>query len=510
MKKLSKEAESTILTALNSVADSVNDGDHPDDAIVKAAQGHEIPSGHVNLMVTAYNTGRTSKQREAGATPFDKSAEFDIADPHKIMERLYPTRVKTAAQLHDETVIDDEYSVAPQFARRKQASVAAARKLDWKMVDTPPDLPRDEVAPVKRAFHQNKFDEGRYQECRRELSQARDILSSSFEKLGNYFRSPGSLPFSAVSEAIELHHGGIGRAVLSQVSRIIPENVKEAGDRIPPLIKVNPREAPWDLVATCVKLAADLHTSEEQFIELQAHVSKNAEARLRPFVQGQSKSVVASLSSNNSVIEKDAGFASGAVLSTMFRGIGGGESQQARSDERVSDYLEALDDPDHAEELKRIKIRAQVEDMLANDPIISDFDPEDVVNAYNEIVEISPRSADQLMLMRSILRKYLQSGGDFDPYDIQQNIMGAEEGLRKRDKGIEQPLAPGMMQGSQPTPSYVPGPGHDLQREKDNIKDLTQRNARDIMPSLKPSGMQEEGANPDIFERWAPAGGTTE
>ena len=49
MKKLSKEAESRILTALESVADSVNDGSTPTDAIVKAASDHSIPAGHVNL-----------------------------------------------------------------------------------------------------------------------------------------------------------------------------------------------------------------------------------------------------------------------------------------------------------------------------------------------------------------------------------------------------------------------------------------------------------------------------
>jgi hypothetical protein len=88
-------------------------------------------------------------------------------------------------------------------------------------------------------------------------------------------------------------------------------------------------------------------------------------------------------------------------------------------------------------------------------------------------VEIAPRSADQLMLMRSLLRKHLQSGGDMDPYDIQQNIMGAEEGLRKRDEGINAPFAPGSVMGGQDrTRSYAPGPGGARSRADAEIKDL--------------------------------------
>ena len=116
MKKLSKDAERRILTALESVADSVNEGTSPNDAIVKAASAHDIPAGHINLMVSAYNTGRTGKQRMAAQDPFDKAATFELADHQDIMSRLYPTNVKSAAQTRNETIIDEEYSQAPAFA----------------------------------------------------------------------------------------------------------------------------------------------------------------------------------------------------------------------------------------------------------------------------------------------------------------------------------------------------------------------------------------------------------
>ena len=93
MKRLSKEAESQVLDALGSVADLVNELDEPNDAIIKAAKEFNIPAGHVNLMVTAYNTGRTNKQRMAADDPQEKAASFKLADPVVIMEALYPSKV---------------------------------------------------------------------------------------------------------------------------------------------------------------------------------------------------------------------------------------------------------------------------------------------------------------------------------------------------------------------------------------------------------------------------------
>ena len=78
MKRLSKEAESQVLDALGSVADLVNELDEPNDAIIKAAKEFNIPAGHVNLMVTAYNTGRTNKQRMAADDPQEKAASFNF------------------------------------------------------------------------------------------------------------------------------------------------------------------------------------------------------------------------------------------------------------------------------------------------------------------------------------------------------------------------------------------------------------------------------------------------
>src|SRR5215472_8750505 len=80
MPKMTKEGETRLRSALDAVVDLVNDGEAPDDAIVKVASEHAIPPGHVGLMVHAYNTGRTTRHRESHSSLLDKAADFPIAD----------------------------------------------------------------------------------------------------------------------------------------------------------------------------------------------------------------------------------------------------------------------------------------------------------------------------------------------------------------------------------------------------------------------------------------------
>ena len=72
MRALSKEAEQKLIGAIERAATLVNEGADPNSAIIKSASEASIPAGHINLMVHAYNTGRTNKQREHGNDTLEK------------------------------------------------------------------------------------------------------------------------------------------------------------------------------------------------------------------------------------------------------------------------------------------------------------------------------------------------------------------------------------------------------------------------------------------------------
>ena len=446
MKKLSKEAESRILTALESVADSVNDGSTPTDAIVKAASDHSIPAGHVNLMVSAYNTGRTGKQRMAGSDPFDKAADFELADRSDIMSQLYPTTVKSAAQQHDEKVIDAEYFQAPSFAKHKAAEKVASREIDWKMVEKPAPYSPEPHTAVKRALDTTIYNKRRLEECRREVSSAQDQLAQNFEKLSNYFRRPGGVPFDTACDIVEIQHGGTGRAIMNQISRDVPQFSKEAKhdcEKIHPaethekwvaqkkkhekksagLVEVQPDREPWTIVRDCVKLAAAVYDGRRVLQQVRDGVSKKAEETLLPFVPSPGQSVLGL--SVPKTTEKQSNLW---ALSHLFRNTP--KSTPEAHEDQLQHYLEELDDPTHQEDLKAIQIRAQIESMMANDDYIGAQDPIAVSEAYNEIVQLAPRAANSPLLMRNMLRQHLVDSGEMEARDINTNILGAEKAIK--------------------------------------------------------------------------------
>jgi hypothetical protein len=122
MKSLSAADESRVMAAIEKTADYVNGGLTPNDAIIKAAEEAQIPPGHVNLMVHAYNTGRTARQRQVGDTALEKAADFPLADAGVVLEALYPSQVKTAAQTVREHVLSPEYQLSPRGMLERRAA----------------------------------------------------------------------------------------------------------------------------------------------------------------------------------------------------------------------------------------------------------------------------------------------------------------------------------------------------------------------------------------------------
>jgi hypothetical protein len=92
----------------------------------------------------------------------------------------------------------------------------------------------------------------------------------------------------------------------------------------------------------------------------------------------------------------------------------------------------AVTDPQHESKLRGLRSQAMLTDMMANDPFLSGESPDRVMGLYNQITKLSPRAADQPLLMRALLRRYLAQG-QVDPHDIDQ-LAGIEVKLKQRDE----------------------------------------------------------------------------
>jgi hypothetical protein len=98
-------------------------------------------------------------------------------------------------------------------------------------------------------------------------------------------------------------------------------------------------------------------------------------------------------------------------------------------------------DPVHEQEMARIKTQAMLTNFMADDPIISTYDPEEVSNAYNQIAQLAPRTAAQPAVMRGLIRKLLQQQDALETFDADQ-ITQVEERLKKISEPPQRLVAP--------------------------------------------------------------------
>jgi len=442
MNRLSKQAEQRLTEALEKVASLVSEGEHPNDAIVKVATESGIPAGHVNLMVNAFNTGRTETQRKIGQDIFEKAAEFDIADAEDILKRMFPQEVKTASDVRTESVISDEYRLPPTWHTRLTKKAELNQTLppletrNGKVVTSVEPLPADPVLAMKKAYCQTK-DLAREVENRRgEVANLQDTLLDTITKLAEYFRRPGCEPFPSVKKNMTRLFDKQAEALFKMLESRNGRLTKQASSDREQLSLVNFQQEPYNLVKECLNLAENLLAKKAAFESFEKQSKAQMEERILPFghVQDPAKThgVLESVEKKSFLkIDNPLGPAYNKAQSAIYEDIVGGEI--FNKDKAEQKALKSLQDPKHLAKLRNMQTSSLLTDLMANDDIISSYQPDEVIHHYNEISQIAPRASSQEGVVRAILRKRLAGGQSaIDPYDVTQ-LLDIENKIKERD-----------------------------------------------------------------------------
>lgn len=422
MHSLSKQAEAKLMDALEQVAEVVNTGGHPNAAITKIARDRNIPAGHVNLMVHAYNTGCTTKQREAGDNTRDKAADFQLADANQIIDSLYPKVVKTSAEIVRESAVSTEYAVPPtDFIKRYQRKLEKAAGAQTALPEkTWTPAPRDEHAAVKRAYSQKAAKKREDEELRRKASEAYQKAASAMQRLEQYFRAPGNLPFNAVIKSAGVVCGEFGVSVLNKLTEVYPQFKKQAAPTQPVDMSNPSHRQPFALIAE-VEAALQDHSKWQSKYADTLPPPKTEKTASEPITG----SILDALAGAPVELKKKAALMPYNPIS-ITRALGdtvqeGVSSYIKPPSELRQDAFKDLTDPDHERKLKNIRVQGVVADLMTNDPVISGYEPTDVANAFNELAEIAPNFVDSRAAVQSLLRKRLESGQLAD-FDIKQLV----------------------------------------------------------------------------------------
>lgn len=436
MRSLSKEAEQKLITAIERAATLVNEGATPNDAIVKSASDANVPAGHINLMVHAYNTGRTTKQREQGDDAIEKAADFQLADVDAVMSALYPSQVKTSSELISESIVSTEYAVSPAgfLARRNAAlekTAAAQYQLPAKTFVPPP---RDEKYAAERAYSQKVAEKRAAEELRRISTMAYQKAADAMDALHDYFRKPGHMSFGDALREVDLRLGAEGVSVLNKLAAVYPHLEKQAATGRAHLGLTGP----YSLVTNVLDAVDEYNDAKSEFdtVKQASAISKKNEPK---FITG---SILYNPLEEPLTLKAAAGYAKkkepettqpltsfGGTMANLGKLMGAGAMSDQISDAAAaSDPLKqkqkayaSISGPDHENRLQQVKSRGVLNDLILNDPVISGYDPHEVASAYNQIAELAPNFTGSSAAMQALLRKRLESGALAD-FDVKQLV----------------------------------------------------------------------------------------
>ena len=443
---ISKEAESRILDHISKVAEAVDEGMNPTEAVIKVAKGFGLQPNVIRLVSRAYNTGRQESQRKSASSIMDKFASFPLADGEAALQAIYPNHVDTPSVAQQKTAVSLDYFRPPDFAglpeRRHREKIARAPMPS--LIENPvPAYEESSEQRMKRAWFLFEKEKRAHEEVRYQATAARDNFLLAIGRLGSYFKEGGDVSFEQADWVAKTYLGKMGDCMMRVVEQRnvgkkvkAPEpssaegkealdflnslKTKSASSSTQPPQSINWEAAPYTLMRALVKSAESLLTMQRVKLASEEKLSKTAEG-LRPFVLTRSP---------QSIIPRQEKTAFGSFLP-----IAGGIGLKSVLDktltpkptsELVEDKWMELEDPEHESELRKIRAQAMLQDFMANDEVISGYNPDEVMRAYNEVSQMTPRGSTQSGIMRPLIRRRLQ--GHMEPFEAEQ-ATNIEKGL---------------------------------------------------------------------------------
>lgn len=423
METLDRDEENDLLDGVKQAVDMVDDdGDDPDDALFKVASARRYGPGKIRLLGCAYNTGRQTAQREAGGSALDKLASFPLADPDRVIARLYGP-VKAAQDRHG------DYRSPPDWLPADRAAVKAAR--DYALpCEMPAPYAPDPVEALNRAYREISREKLACDQKAQRAADAEDRLRVKVASLVAYFRDrfpQDRLAFPPVEKAASAYFGHEATALMGLVhhqGRLEAKfGERRADDRHFVLSRGVDLEAPpFSTIRECLKLARDVKALRAAASLATEKLAEVRHARLRPFSPASgAPDRVPGAPLDLAGLDKAAGIfatpAIGAAMGTMIsRGIG---NVPETKDDLVEDAWLKLEDPEHQNELRKIQAHAMLNGFMTDpDSAISGYDPDQVLQEYNNLAKLAPRAATQPAVMEPLLRRRLS--GQFEPFEAKE------------------------------------------------------------------------------------------
>ena len=438
MQSLSKSDEQQLLDGVKQAVDLVDNRDFsPNDAIQKVAEELNYSPGFVKAACNAFNNGRQLAQWNANDNVLDKLASFPLANYDEVHNAIWGKEQEKAASVSQ---------FMPKFASYEDQARQDLLNMDLgtfeksASAEEPSQLVQDYQGElrVKLAFNKADFEGRQVEEARRQKVAAEDKLNLKVHLLESYFKkfAYDRLPLAQVENAAAAYYGKPGAALMSYVASRFPSE-KRASDHQSTWSGFNQpvdRNAePYTLIAECIKQAAVHNQMNYWLVEAEEKLTE-AKEKTASFIRPQSSNKSGSQPILTPSLIEETGEKQASLMGGMAGGMGlgltkavAGEGDEKRK--KVEEQIAELDSPDHLNELRKIRAKTALTRLLSDpESPLSEHDPAEVMQAYNDLVQLSPRLADQPSALGPLLNRRLM--GNTEPFELAETLK-LEESLKK-------------------------------------------------------------------------------
>jgi len=409
MKQISEMTKDRLKEAVHDMAILTDDGMHPTNALVKVAQSLDLTEDQVRLVGRAYNTAHTADVREKGATILEKLATTPIADCEDAVSRYTNTKTASAEE------VAEIYSTHRDVNALKGLSVKVAADLDlqdWvKTASVKKAEPKKEIS-MKKLLSDQVFLREQVTKLACQADRFKDRLDAALQVLYKYAAKASDEERLAVKLAAVQR---FGKEVLDYIEEAVP--IETSTSKI---ASVNPS------LMNCVEATIDAGTQLRETVyvlnktaQCLNRVNAELEKRANPTPSGggggfPGKNLLTNYLLFDKVFNKDTGAAPPENPTNVLPS-------------RLVQH--GIATPEHKRKMDSIRVKSMLNDMLSNDDIISQYDPDEVYKVFNDLRATAPEVMLRPSTARSFVRETLAKG-QLGSYDLNP-LMSYEKDLMR-------------------------------------------------------------------------------
>lgn len=419
MQKFSDKQEKALMRQVKTAQGYINSGLSPDEAVVKVAEEDKVHPNTLPIIVSALNTGRQTLQREkcAGQGALALVEDFPVARVENIYAQLYPNKKQSQVkESQHSTCVSPDYFCAPTgFSKKVPRGEQSAlnKKASTKTSQIRPLLSQDYYAlrrNIKRAMQDAKT------EARVLCAEKAYSVKQAMAELLGYFRSPSAMePKEAFAYAKHASYRFPFFLAISDLEGFVEANAKVSRSKF-----ASHAIVPMDISKEPYTLIKEALEASQGYAEAVAYEKKVKSACIEysqqlSFQKEDASPVLCNFRPGTSTARDITKSSAGpGLLTPVLNGASFGffnnlsaKNRSAQTDKKLDDSFNSVS---HVDELRAIKAKVMLADLLQNDEVISGFDPDEVTSAYNDLAQLAPSASTQIAIMRPLLRRRLSSG----------------------------------------------------------------------------------------------------